>query len=276
MLKFSQDGPTADKQMRAVIFYLTTFGYIDGDFDDSEKAFVRGYVTRLIEARVHGAVSESEPKLRAELIAKFTKHFHEVFEGIDRQVKDLFTEAVAEGEAQDNFVHAKLKLRCFEIFKSFDTANQEQLMDTIDELIHADGQVHPAELKFRGELAALLEADLGVELLADEQSPRTSAVQKDAKLVPATENHPFFQQFEHHYTADPARLRQQVEADRKLIDQVIAQLEKQRVPGSGRLVGKQTVNELRPGEAFLDGHVHVLSPQEPMVEGQSIPFPVSR
>jgi len=261
MLKFSQDGPTADKQMRAVIFYLTTFGYIDGDFDDSEKAFVRGYVTRLIEARVHGAVSESEPKLRAELIAKFTKHFHEVFEGIDRQVKDLFTEAVAEGEAQDNFVHAKLKLRCFEIFKSFDTANQEQLMDTIDELIHADGQVHPAELKFRGELAALLEADLGVELLADEQSPRTSAVQKDAKLVPATENHPFFQQFEHHYTADPARLRQQVEADRKLIDQVIAQLEKQRVPGSGRLVGKQTVNELRPGEAFLDGHVHVLSPQ---------------
>ena len=32
---------------------------------------------------MHGAVSESEPKLRAELIAKFTKHFHEVFEGID-------------------------------------------------------------------------------------------------------------------------------------------------------------------------------------------------
>ena len=44
MLKFSQDGPTADKQMRAVIFYLTTFGYIDGDFDDAEKEFVRNYV----------------------------------------------------------------------------------------------------------------------------------------------------------------------------------------------------------------------------------------
>ena len=47
MLTFSQDGPTADKQMRAVIFYLTTFGYIDGDFDASEKDFVREYIRKL-------------------------------------------------------------------------------------------------------------------------------------------------------------------------------------------------------------------------------------
>jgi len=261
MLKFSQDGPTADKQMRAVIFYLTTFGYIDGDFDDSEKQFVRNYVKKLIESRVHDAVAESEQQLRAELIAKFTAHFHEVFEGIDRQVKELFTEAVAEGEAQDNFVHGKLKLRCFEIFKSFDTGNQEQLMDTIDELIHADGQVHPAELKFRAEFAALLEEDLGVELLEDDTQRRSSAVAQDQKLVPPLENHPFFEQFEHHYTTDPTRLRQQIEADRKLIDQVIAQLDKQRAAGAGKLTGKRTVAELRGTEPFLDGHVNVISPK---------------
>ncbi len=261
MLKFSQDGPTADKQMRAVIFYLTTFGYIDGDFDDAEKAFVRDYVRKLIEARVHDAVAESEQQLRKELIEKFTKHFHEVFEGIDRQVKDLFTEAVAEGEAQDTFVHSKLKLRCFEIFKSFDAANQEQLMDTIDELIRADGQVHPAELKFRGELAALLEADLGVELLEDDAQSRTSAVGKNERLVPTLENHPFFDQFEQHYTADPSRLRQQVEADRKLIDRVIAQLDEQREAGAGKLAGKRSVAELRGSEPFLDGHVYMLPPK---------------
>src|SRR5882724_2980194 len=227
MLKFSQDGPTADKQMRAVIFYLTTFGYIDGDFDQAEKEFVRNYVRKLVESRVNDAVLETDVALRAELTAKFTTHFHEVFEGIDRQVKELFTEAVAEGEAQDTFVHSKLKLRCFEIFKSFDLENQERIMETIDELIHADGQVHPAELKFRGELAALLEEDLGVELIEEEADSRTIAVVKDAKLVPAFENHPFFEQFEHHYTTDATRLKQQVEADRKLIDQVIAQLGKQ-------------------------------------------------
>jgi hypothetical protein len=261
MLKFSQDGPTADKQMRAVIFYLTTFGYIDGDFDDTEQAFVRNYVRKLIEHRVHEAVPESDQKLRGELVAKFTSHFHEVFESINRQVKDLFTEAVAEGEAQNTFVHGKLKLRCFEIFKGFDAANQEQLMSTIDELIHADGQVHPAELKFRGELAALLEADLGVELLEDDANPRTSAVGKDEQLVPSLENHPFFQQFEYHYTTDPKRLAQQVESDRKLIDRVIARLDKQREAGKGMLAGKRTVAELEGSEPFLDGHVHALYPK---------------
>src|SRR6185503_16625592 len=77
MLKFSKDGPTADKQMRAVIFYLTTFGYIDGDFDASEKSFVRDYVGKLVEHRVHDAVPESDIKLRGELKHKFTTHFHE-------------------------------------------------------------------------------------------------------------------------------------------------------------------------------------------------------
>ena len=44
MLSFSADPQVAEKQMRAIIFYLTTFGYIDGDFDASEKSFVRAYL----------------------------------------------------------------------------------------------------------------------------------------------------------------------------------------------------------------------------------------
>src|SRR3954452_3023785 len=213
MLKFSQDGPTADKQMRAVIFYLTTFGYIDGDFDDSEKEFVRSYVRKLIQGRVNDAVAEAEVQLRTELVDKFTKHFHEVFEGIDRQVKDLFTEAVAEGEAQDTFVHSKLKLRCFEIFKSFDEASQEQLMATVDELIHADGTVHPAEAKFRAELADLLNEQLGVELL-DDETERPFAVSTPQTIATKAEDHPFFAQFEQHYSANRDALVRQVESDR--------------------------------------------------------------
>jgi hypothetical protein len=261
MLKFSSDGPTADKQMRAVIFYLTTFGYIDGDFDQSEKDFVRNYIAKLVEHRVHGAVPASDKPLRAELIGKFTTHFHEVFEGIDRQVKELFTEAVAEGEAQDTFVHSKLKLRCFEIFKSFDQSNQEQLMDTINELIQADGHVHPAEEKFRNELAALLDEEMGVTLLEEPAEERNVAVSSGAAPVAKTENHPFFEQFEHHYTADSVRLREQVAADRKLMDRVITLLKKQQDAGAGRLAGKQTVGEFAGQESFRDGHVHVLPPK---------------
>ncbi len=257
MLTFSTDGPTADKQMRAVIFYLTTFGYIDGDFDDSEKTFVRDYIRKLVVHRVEGAVPAEDQKLRGELTQKFTTHFHEVFEGIDRQVKELFDEAVAEGEKQDDFVQAKLKLRCFEIFKSFDGSNQEQLMDTIDELIHADGVVHPAEAKFRGELADLLEEDLGVQLIEDGDNQRPVAVGAADAPTPPVENHPFFNQFEHNYTADHDKLMQQVHADEALMDNVIATFDQQRKNGTGKLAGHQKFSDFTGQDAFLDGHVYV-------------------
>ena len=36
MMTFSDDPNLAEQQMHAIIFYLTTFGYIDGDFDAKE------------------------------------------------------------------------------------------------------------------------------------------------------------------------------------------------------------------------------------------------
>jgi len=257
-LTFSNDGPTADKQMRAVIFYLTTFGYIDGDFDDQEKSFVRRYISELVAHRVNGATPPLAPDVKAELTQKFTTHFIEVFEGIDRQVKELFHEAVAAGEAQDNFVHAKLKLRCFEIFKSFDANNQEQLMNTVDKLIHADGRVHPAEAKFRGELAALLEDDLGVELLDDDAARPPVAIADSHAPNPVTENHPFFDQFEHNYTADPERLKRQVAADMGLLNQCMSAFDAQRKAAKSRLAGAQKVSEFAGRDPFLDGHVYVV------------------
>lgn len=245
--------------MRAVIFYMTTFGYIDGDFDESEKSFVRDYIRKLIAHRVASA-NIADPALAAELTQKYSTHFLEVFETIDLQVKDLFTEAVAEGEAQDTFVHAKLKLRCFEIFKSFDEQNQEQLMETVDELINADGQVHPAEAKFRGELADLLNADIGVELV--EESGGASVAVKPADLATKPDDIPFFSQFEKHYSSDPAALRAQVESDRKLMDRVMAILAQQRAFGRGKLNGKQKVSEFSPGSDFLDGHTYLTAPEK--------------
>src|SRR5690606_22110452 len=100
------------------IFYLTTFGYIDGDFDGSEREYVRDYIRQLVTRRVEEGLGDQDAALRAETAAKITAHFHEHFDNIDTHVRELFTEAVANGEDQDAFVHAKLKLRCFEIFHS--------------------------------------------------------------------------------------------------------------------------------------------------------------
>jgi hypothetical protein len=257
LLTFSDDGPTADKQMRAVIFYLTTFGYIDGDFDDSERTFVREYIGKLVAHRVDTAVPAEDRQLRQELTRNFTTHFLEVFEGVDRQVKGLFDEAVSAGEKQDDFVHAKLKLRCFEIFKEFDAENQEQLMGAIDQLINADGHVHPAEAKLRGELATLLEEDLGIELIEDGATRPPVAVGPATAPLPVVENHPFFDQFEQNYTKDPERLLRQIHADEELMDKFMATVEQQRSSAKVKLAGKQNVSELTGQDPFLDGHVYV-------------------
>lgn len=262
MLSFSDDPQAADKQMRAVIFYLTTFGYIDGDFDQSEKTFVREYIGKLVAARGEGAVEEVT--LRKELTGKYTTHFLEVFELIDRQVRELFTESVAEGEHQTDFVHAKLKLRCFEIFKSFGKEDQDQLLDTVDELIAADGQVHPAEQKFRSELATLLLEDPGIELIDEEamSRPRVSAIIEEPK--PHVDDHPFFGRVETHYSASPYKLATQVKADRALLDRVMSIWDEQRKAGKGRLTGHKTFNEFQGQDGFLDEHVYVL-PDKPGV-----------
>src|SRR5579862_3782257 len=96
-MKFSADSKVAEQQMHAVIFYLTAFGYIDGDFDDSEKAFIRDYVAKLVEQRARDALGD-DLKDHRDVIDRWTKHFLEVFESVDTEIQGHFTESVAEGE----------------------------------------------------------------------------------------------------------------------------------------------------------------------------------
>lgn len=263
MITFSNDPQRAEQEMHAVIFYLVTFGYIDGDFDAAEKSFVREIIRKLIEHRATSAMPDAAPEVRAEVIEKFTAHFHEVFEGIDANVKELFTESVSTNEDPKAFVHSKLKVRCFEIFQSFDRRGQTELMELIDSLLLADGVAHPAEVQFRSELAQLLEADMEVELTPAEDD-RPSARVEIAKPAPATSStsdHPFFKPFEFHFSSDPAALGRQVGADRALLDQALATLEAQRQKGNGKLTGKKNIAELAGTEPFLDGHTYVRMPK---------------
>jgi hypothetical protein len=259
MLTFSDDPKRAEQQMHAIIFYLTTFGYIDGDFDDKEKAFVRDYIGKLVRHRADTSMGKVEPAVKADVVSKFTKHFLEVFDGINENVRELFTESVSKDEDPTAFVHARLKVRCFEIFQSFDRPDQEALMALIDELLMADGVAHPAEVQFRGELAALLESDFEVELIDDEGSARK--VHIEHRELPASyADHPFFKPHEKHFSRDPALIRAQVDQDLSLIDHAVAVLEKQKAEGRGLLTGKKTLSELAGVKPFLDGHIYVRQP----------------
>jgi hypothetical protein len=257
MLQFSNEPEIAEQQMRALIFYLTAFGYIDGEFDLSEKSFIRAYIARLVEARAEQSLTDAASQSARDVIARFTCHFHEVFEEIDHGVRALFDEVVAKGEDVQKFVYARLKLRCFEIFQAFDADNQQRLLATVDELIAADGRVHPAEAAFRDEVRALLAQEIPLEDEDLEPLATELRIAEPAAPRPREDDHPFFAAFEVHYSADPVRIRQQAQGDHELIRRAMAKLGEQRDAGAGMLADKQTVAELgdRP---FLDGHVYWL------------------
>jgi hypothetical protein len=256
MLNLSVEPRTADQQLRAVIFYLTTFGHIDGEFDVSERHFVRDYIEKLVSHRVESMKRALGGGEKAELVRKYTAHFHEVFEQIDREVQELFNEAVAHDEAHDTFVHTRLKLRCFEIFQSFDERGKEQLMETIDALLLSDGEAHPAEVKFRAELSELLEAELDIEELEEPVATRVS-VQPATRVPTPAQAAPEFARIEHHYSSDGETIRRQIAADQAVMKRAIAGLEAARVRGQGKLAGKRNVHELAGEAPFLDGHVMV-------------------
>lgn len=259
MLTFSTDPNIAEQQMTALIFYLTAFGYVDGSFDFTEKAFVRVYIRQLVTARAEAAMpttTELDRAATVEVVERFVAHFYEVFEQTDREVRGLFSEVVADREDVEGFVYAKLKLRCYEIFRSFDPRNQAALLETIDELIYADGMAHPAETKFRGELQALLDTEMPISIGELEELPGADIL-APSSLVASADDHPFFSNFEHHYSADPRLIQSQLAADRDLMVRFVDKLTELRMARTGTLAGKQRISELTGCPPFLDGHIFV-------------------
>ncbi len=263
MIAFSKDPELAEQQMHAVIFYLAAFGYVDGDFDDREKEYVRGYIRTLVAQRAQDAFGERADADRVEAEAWWTTHFHQVLDKIDAQIRADFDESVAEGESAKDFVIARLKLRCFELYKGFDDDNRRSLLSTIDQLMHADGTVHPSEQAFRTELFELLNTP--VELDDTEvQSLAPGAVivgPTTTSMPPRQANHPFFGAFECDYARDPKVLSQQMEKDQVVLRRTVDLLNKQREKGKGELGDAVDVWELHNKAPFLDGHVYVLPPK---------------
>ena len=227
MITFSKDPQLAEEQMRAIILYMAALGYVDESFDESEKAFVRATIRRLVEHRVRSA--GGTPTLQAELVEKYTTHFLEVFQETDTALQALFTEAVAQGEDVNKFVYSRVKLRCYESFQKFDEDSRGHLLRAVDDFIIADGVVHPNEAAFRNELVALLAAEIPLEEAEIEVvEPAHVKVAPGTYPAPRLEDHPFLAQLEKHYSRDPELIRTQAAADVDLFRRTMAQLERAR------------------------------------------------
>src|SRR5262249_10126959 len=154
MIAFSPDPIAAEQQMSAFIYYMVTFGFVDGTFDPREQTAVMQWIRTLVDMRVRAM--NHNPRETYEVTEKQVAYFERVFHRVTGEVQALLDDPVAHGESPLAFVLARMKLRCFELFRSFDAKSQEMLLFIVDRLLEADGVVHPAEKQFRDELVALL------------------------------------------------------------------------------------------------------------------------
>src|SRR5271156_1339963 len=168
MAMFSSDPATAKQQMLAIVFLLTAFGHMDGKFALSEKRFVQEKIAKLVEERMLEAMVE--PLARQVATERVTAQFQRVAAAIDREIAALFTESVAEGETTEQFVYAKLALRCYELLRPFDDDARAHIFGIVGELIMADGVVHPEEARLRDDIERLLAAPIEIEI---EEAPDT-------------------------------------------------------------------------------------------------------
>ncbi len=260
MVELSSDTTLAAQQMRALIFYLVTFGHIDGDFDDREKAAVRDMIATLVERHSNRVGPSGDELARAQDVERQTRIFHEALDAIDENVSDLFSESVSTGEDPKEFVRTRLKVRCFELLQSFDATGRAHLIALVDSLLLADGIAHPAELEFRRELASLLDTPPPIKVDAAEPSPRRVTIAASHRAMPSVTAHPWFDDLESDVSRDHRRVGALLDRERSVIDGVLEILSEQREAGRGRLTGRLTVGEIPAGDAFLDGHVHVRMP----------------
>jgi hypothetical protein len=268
MMSFSTDPAIAKRQLLAVIFYLTAFGHMDGEFDAREREFVRGWIGRLVNERTGSAMANVDPLARAVTTERWTAQFNKVAAAIDHEIAALFTESVAAGESTQQFVHAKLALRCYELLRSFDDDGRVQLIEIVDQLIRVDGKIADAEARLRQDILALLDepalADGAVEIEIEEPpAPVTPAVRIAAPIAMrgSADDHPFLAHGERAYPADRSFFERRAVEDLENARKVIALLEDERRAGAGRLSTGNTLVDFGGQSPFLDGHVRVLPPK---------------
>ncbi len=260
MAMFSSDPAVAKKQMLAIVFLLTAFGHTDGKFALSEKRFVQEKIAKLVEERMLEAMPD--PLARHVATERVTLQFQRVAAAIDREIAALFTESVAEGESTEQFVHARLALRCYELLRPFDEEQRATVFETVNELILADGVAHPEEEKLRENILRLLAAPIELAKIDVQKTVDERQIELDPPevLVAKAADHPFFTRQERSYPRDQAGFIKDASDDVALVHKVLRTLEEQRKVGAGKLTGAATFVDFAGKAPFLDGHVYVLPP----------------
>ncbi len=276
MLELNRDPYVAEQQVRALTFFLVAFGYIDGAFDDAERVYIRDYLTEVARERAATLLAGDEPPLSMsgerqrmthvmlpvdDIASEWVTKYHALLDQYDSIVKGHFSESVADGESHVKFVTSKLKLGCFELLSHLDGKMQESILGAVEQLMHADGMVHPAERQFFDEVTALVHTPLAVADTDIEEVPAGEVVVEAPRALAARmQNHPFFRTGEWELSRVPATFAEQSPGEIELVERVEKTLAELRGAGNGVLTDLRSLEELSPGPRRLDGRVYVQRP----------------
>ncbi|HEY4117377.1 MAG TPA: metallophosphoesterase family protein [Byssovorax sp.] len=258
MVSFSSDARAAELEMRAILFVLVAFAFVDGTFDASERAFVRDTVDALVERRAAESFGGDE-SAKGDVLPRWRAHFYNAVSAIEYEIRASLTESVAVGESLGEYVASRLKLRCFELLHGLGAKNRPALLQLIDGVIRADGQVDPAEQHFRDEIERLLVAGSPHAPAHASHANRAPPVTVDEPrpLSLKTVDHPFFRSGEVAYIPDPARFAHQAAADIELMQRFEKRMWEQRAIGNGRLAKASSFAGFAGQDPFLDGWTQV-------------------
>jgi hypothetical protein len=268
----STSGPAGiDQEMDTIIFYLTAFAHIDGTYDELEQRYIAQFITKLVAYRIRLAMGDATREARDAETIRWVRFYQDLFVETEATIQGYFTESVAEGENAHEFVFAKLKLRCYELFGRFPREHQEKLLLLAHELMNADGEVHPNEASFHDDLRALLDAkepatlaDEDVEPISDEPDDGAApafVIEEARVLSPRVDDYDVFREFERPYTMDRDAFASQAEKDLAIVQRAMAAFDVQRAAGRGKLAGAFDVAAFADEKPFLDDYVYVLPPE---------------
>jgi hypothetical protein len=251
-----RDEPASAERFTALIDLLLTACYVDGGCQPAERAFLQRYVEsalRMIEEAAPGS-GTARTALRA------------VWSGVfGRQLQRLEAEIAPISQAGPDAA-LQLRGRALARFRGLSQNDQAAALELIPALLHADGAVTAPEQALQQELLAAYLA----RPAAATTTATPSATTRPMVLAPPVGrelialSHPLLDPVEQTFSPHPVERQAQVEWDYRLLQQAIAQWQKLRATGAGRLTGITDIGQLPVGATFLDGFVHVQRPARPL------------
>jgi|JI10StandDraft_1071094.scaffolds.fasta_scaffold21012_5 hypothetical protein len=261
-------GPGGFGHTVALLELLLTVGYVDGVFHQREHAFIERYLDSLlivIEASGAGGADE-----RARLRAAWQSHLTEQYARLQGGVAQLADETTLPSDPAH--IPARLKSRAVALFRGLPAAEQTTALELVRALMHADGLVSPPEQALYEELLGYFAAAVrdptaqtltarAPSLTAAERPIALGAMQRLPLLAAA---HPLLDPLEQTFSPHPVELQAQVALDYQLAVSAMGVWQRLRAVGDGLLDGVTDIARVPTGAQFLDRHVHVIRPTEPV------------